>query len=116
MDYMALLRRHDDPVHWEFPDSFDYDTARVRVEKFAAELHQVPLGKPEILAHSDVDIESSRRPAHHPTGIAEGVLRRLGEGIGVEPAVDAALALGQRRVTPIVGKSRAHPMYRFSRK
>lgn len=38
MDYMDLLRRHDDPTHWDLPDNFDYESARARVEKFAAAL------------------------------------------------------------------------------
>ena len=38
MDYMQLLREHDDPTHWEYPPGFDYRAAKARFGKFAGEL------------------------------------------------------------------------------
>jgi hypothetical protein len=38
MDYMELLRRHDDPVCWMEPPNFDYESASLRFLEFAREL------------------------------------------------------------------------------
>jgi hypothetical protein len=38
MDYLALLRRHDHPTHWEYPPGFDYRAATERFARFVEEL------------------------------------------------------------------------------
>lgn len=38
MDYMEILQRHDDPVHWMEEPGFDYEASLERVKKFCDEL------------------------------------------------------------------------------
>jgi hypothetical protein len=38
MDYLDLLRRHDDPRSWEYPPGFDYKFATRRFAKFTEAL------------------------------------------------------------------------------
>ncbi|MFG0285341.1 MAG: hypothetical protein ACF8R7_13055 [Phycisphaerales bacterium JB039] len=37
-DYLELLRRHDDPVLWEYPEGFDHTRAVLRFRRFAEHL------------------------------------------------------------------------------
>lgn len=43
MDHIELLKRHDDPQRWEYPEGFDYDRATKRFATFADDL-SVALG------------------------------------------------------------------------
>lgn len=44
-DHAELLRRYDDPLHWEYPVDFDYEEAIRRFRQFAVELES-HWGKP----------------------------------------------------------------------
>jgi hypothetical protein len=38
MDYLAILRQHDDQVHWEYPPNLDYAGAVTKFKRFATSL------------------------------------------------------------------------------
>lgn len=38
MDFVAILKKYDDPRYWEYPPGFDYTAATQRFEKFADSL------------------------------------------------------------------------------
>jgi hypothetical protein len=38
MDYLEILRRNDQPAHWDYPPGFDYHAATERFARFVEEL------------------------------------------------------------------------------
>jgi hypothetical protein len=75
--YIDILRRHDDPVRWEYPAGFNYDRAVKRFRGFAGELASLWDKPIEIETESHIQDASFHSQIRIPVRDDEFVLVRF---------------------------------------